>query len=98
MKFGDIETFVSEYSANLSMGGIFIKTRNPRKIGTVVELRMNLQNGKELVDAVGRVVRVIHPGDEYTGATPGMAVEFTDLNKDSKRIIEKCLMDKDDNE
>ena len=94
IRFDDFNTFMSEFSSDLSVGGIFIKTQRPRKVGTQVRLRMRLQNGQKLIEAVGRVVRVVLSGDSYSGATPGMAIQFTHLHPESRRIIEHCIEQK----
>jgi uncharacterized protein (TIGR02266 family) len=91
IRFDDIKTFISEYSSDLSVGGIFIKTRKPRDLGTQVTLSIHLQDGQRLIEATGRVVRVVHSGDAYTGAVPGMAIEFTELHPKSRRIIEQYI-------
>lgn len=94
MSFDDINTFVSEYSSDLSAGGIFIRTNHPRKVGTFVKLMMKLNNGEKLVEAEGIVVRVVLPGDAYTGSTPGMAVKFLTIDGKSREIIEKYIQSK----
>jgi len=94
IKLDDINSFVSEYTSDMSIGGMFIKTRMPRKVGTEVNISINLQDGQNLIEATGRVVRVVLPGDAYTGANPGMAIEFTNLSQKSKVIIEKYLAKK----
>lgn len=91
IKFDNLSSFVSEYSSDLSVGGIFIKTSKPRKVGTSVNLTIVLMNGERLIEATGRVVRVVLPGDRYTGAVPGMAIEFTDISPQSRKTIEECI-------
>ena len=97
IRFDDINSFVSEFSSDLSVGGIFIKTQKPRKVGTEVKLSMNLQNGQKLIEATGRVVRVVLAGDAYSGATPGMAIKFMKLHPESKNIIKQCIEDQGSN-
>ena len=91
IRLDDINSFVSEYTSDLSVGGMFIKTRKPRKLGTEVNISINLQNGQNLIEATGRVVRVVLPGDAYTGAHPGMAIQFTDLSPNSRAVIEQYV-------
>lgn len=94
ISFDDINSFISEYSADLSAGGIFIRTNRPRKVGTAVKLSMKLNSGKKLVEAEGVVVRVVLPGDVYTGAMPGMAIKFISIDEESQEIIEKYIQSK----
>jgi len=91
IRLDDMNSFISEYTSDMSVGGMFIKTRKPRKVGTDVAVSINLQNGQNLIEATGRVVRVVLPGDEYTGAIPGMAVEFTNISPNSKALIERYI-------
>lgn len=65
-----------EESANLSRGGVFVRTREPLAPGRRVLLEISLPNGKPL-EAIGRVAwskRVVTSGEQ--SADSGVGIEF----------------------
>src|SRR4029450_12044021 len=54
-KFDRFSGFISEYSANISPGGMFLRTSTPRPPGTVLELEFRLGDGFELIKGRGEV-------------------------------------------
>ncbi len=84
-RFDTFEDFLAEYSLNISPGGIFICTDEPRPEGAVIYLLFTLRDGSRLIEGMGRVVRVNPPGD---GARPaGMGVEFLNFDEESMALI-----------
>lgn len=97
ISFDEVDTFISEYSSNLSAGGIFIRTSCPRKVGTFVKLSMKLNSGNKLVEAEGVVVRAILPNDAHPSEVPGMAIKFLNIDYQSKKTIEKYIESRREN-
>lgn len=81
-EFETIDAFLSEYVSNVSLGGVFIRSRSPLPIGTTVQLVFTLVVDEvETIEGEGRVVRVTdHP-------VPGMAVEFSQLTPRSEALL-----------
>jgi len=83
-KFDSYEEFVSEYSTDISMGGMFIRTEQPRPEGSMVYLQFTLRDGFTIIEALGRVVRVNPPnGDQPSG----MGVEFVNFDPESRGVV-----------
>lgn len=84
-EFDSFDQFIQEYVTNISRTGIFIKTKTPLPIGTVVNLRFTvIMDGIESVEGEGEVVRV--------DAEPaGMGVVFRNLSSYSRGLIDKLL-------
>jgi uncharacterized protein (TIGR02266 family) len=84
-EFESFDAFVSEYVANVSRSGVFVRSAAPLEVGTRVNLRFTvLADEVETVEGVGEVVRV-HDDP------PGMGVVFTELSSYSKQILERLL-------
>ena len=81
------EEFLAEYAVNLSMGGVFIETKEPRPEGTMVYFQFALRNGTRLIEGLGRIVRVNPPDSLH----PGMGIEFTNLDEDSRALIRSVV-------
>jgi uncharacterized protein (TIGR02266 family) len=77
------EDFLADYSMNLSPGGIFIRTDEPREEGTIIYLQFSLKDGSRLIEGMGKVVRV-HPAGH---ADPGMGIEFINFDDESMQLI-----------
>lgn len=85
-RFDTFDEFLAEYSLNISPGGIFIKTDQPREEGSVIYLQFTLRDGSRLIEGMGRVVRVTKPpGDAKRPA--GMGIEFINFDEESMALI-----------
>ncbi len=80
------EDFLAEYATNISLGGMFIATAEPREAGELIYLQFTLKDGSKLIEGLGRVVRVNAPGEK--GRTAGMGVEFVSFDEASMALIE----------
>ena len=88
-RFNSFEDFLSEYSADISAGGMFIRTEEVREEGSLVHLQFWLEDGTRLIEGTGRVARVIPPGDP--SHEPGMGVEFVQLDVESTELIHQIV-------
>ncbi len=84
-EFESFDAFMSEYVANVSKSGAFIRSRAPLSVGTKVNLTFTvMMDDVETVEGVGEVVRVEKD-------PPGMGVVFTELSSYSKGILSRLL-------
>ena len=93
-RFGSVGDFLAEYSSNISLGGIYIRTDEPREEGSLIYLQFTLRDGSPLIDGLGRVVRSNRPGDLPPGIEPGMGVEFVNFDDESMALIEQIVRDR----
>jgi len=85
------DTFLYDYSENLSQGGLFIQTDNPLKMGDTFELKFSLPD-IEKVFQVKCIVRWI-VSENKEELLKGMGVEFQNLSNDDRDLI-KAYVDK----
>lgn len=88
-RFNTFEDFLAEYSVNLSAGGIFIRTDQPKPEGSIIYLQFSLKDGSRLIEGMGRVVRVNPPG--VAGRVAGMGIEFLNFDEDSTQLIAEIV-------
>ena len=87
-EFDSFDQFIQEYVTNISRTGVFIKTREPLAVGTIVNLHFTvIMEDIEAIEGTGEVVRV---DDD----PPGMGVVFTEISSYSKDLIDKLLTKK----
>ena len=84
-RFNTFEDFLADYSANISPGGMFIRTDKPLEEGSMVFLQFTLKDGSRLIEGMGKVVRVNPPGVKDRIA--GMGVEFVSFDEESMALI-----------
>jgi hypothetical protein len=80
LSIGDIDRFTTEYAADIGAGGIFLKMPTPLAEEEELDIEFFLEPVKKIIRTRARVVRSV-PGS-------GMALEFIDLSKDTRRFIE----------
>jgi len=82
------EQFLSDYAANLSEGGIFIRTQQPCTLGATIFFQFKLDAGNTLIEGMGKVVHVSEDGER------GMGIEFVQLAGESREIIAEIVADR----
>lgn len=84
-EFDSFDQFIEEYVTNISRSGVFIKSKDPLPIGTLVNLRFTvIMDDIETIEGVGEVVRV-------ETSPPGMGVVFRELSNYSQTLLTKLL-------
>lgn len=90
-EFETIDEFIAEYVTNISQGGVFIRSKNPLPVGTLVNLKFSIiLEDFETIEGEGEVVRV-----DTSEENAGMGVAFTRLSGDSATLIERLLEDRE---
>ena len=80
------ENFVTEYSANISATGIFVRTQEPLEPGTDLSLEFKVADDWKLIRGRGRVIW-IRTKDEGPDAPAGMGIRFLEMDPQSRRLI-----------
>jgi type IV pilus assembly protein PilZ len=87
-RFAAFDEFLSEYAADLSEGGMFIETDEPRALGDTISVQFALRDGTRLVECLAHVIRVEPPGSPC----PGMAVAFRGLDPESLALLKEIIV------
>lgn len=89
-KFDRFFGFLSEFSSNISPGGMFIRTYEPQPQGTVLDLEFSLGDGFELINGRGEVMwnRI---RDDSPERPAGMGIRFLELSEGSKELIYRMV-------
>jgi type IV pilus assembly protein PilZ len=85
--YKSVGSFLSDWATNISHGGLFINTRNPLPVGTVVKLLIQLPGASFPCELTGRVTRMAE-FDNHANTVPGMGIEFTGLDDARKQEID----------
>src|SRR5688572_20705164 len=93
-KSESVEHFIARYGADVSPGGIFIRTRDPLGVGTSLRFEFSLADGQSLLAGHGTVVWVREPDQSRAGVIPGMGVRFDKLTPESQNALGTILAGK----
>lgn len=88
-KSATLDEFVEQYSYDISRGGIFIKSKKPMNVGTLLKFEFQLKDESPLIHGVGRVVwkREAAEGE----ASPGMGIKFIKMDPDSRALVQQIV-------
>jgi len=75
---------------NLSEGGAYIATANPRRVGSVIHFEFTLEN-RESFKTLARVIRVLHKPNPKIGEPAGMALQFIEVGEEDKQRLRNYL-------
>ncbi|MFL5262836.1 MAG: TIGR02266 family protein [Anaeromyxobacteraceae bacterium] len=85
-----VDEFVERFAVNVSRGGFFVRTRDPRAAGTLVKFTLLLAGGEPAVRGTGVVKWVSEPSAEGRAA-PGMGIAFTSLDDASRVLVDRMV-------
>jgi uncharacterized protein (TIGR02266 family) len=90
LQFEKFDSFISEVSANVSLGGMFIRTEQPAPVGAMLNFELRLSDDFKLIQGRGEVVWV-RPADEGPDKPAGMGIRFRELDTASRELIYKIV-------
>lgn len=83
-----VESF-SEYTLNISQGGLYIKTARPLEVGSAIEAEFALPGLDHIFAIPGRVVWKKAVANEE--GPPGMGIEFTELSATDRKFLNQFI-------
>lgn len=91
LRYPDVDTFVQKYAVNVSRGGIFIATRQPKPIGTFLRFEFLLADATSIIRGEGQVQWTKEVDPEHPARAHGMGIKFTRLDRKSQALIDRVL-------
>ena len=82
------DEFLKHYATDLSTGGMFVRTDEPREMGAMVYFQFMVRGGESIIQGLGRVVHVNPPGGERPA---GMGIEFVSLEEESASVVDSIV-------
>lgn len=92
-KSATLDEFVEQYSNDISRGGLFIKSKKPMKVGTLLKFEFQLKDESPLIHGVGRVVWRREPDQ---GGAAGMGIKFIKMDPESRAFVQKIVEERAD--
>jgi uncharacterized protein (TIGR02266 family) len=93
LKYPDVDTFIQKYAVNISRGGIFIATKQPKPVGTFVKFEFLLSDAgsSSIIRGEGQVQWTKEFDPAHPTKAHGMGVKFSRLDADSQAVIDRAL-------
>jgi uncharacterized protein (TIGR02266 family) len=88
-RFNTVQEFLSEYAVNMSIGGMYIKTDEPREVGELIYFQFVLMGGDKLIEGLGKVTWA--SGDPKSR---GIGIEFVNMDDESMDLISQIVADR----
>jgi len=89
LKHSDVGSFAEEFATNLSPGGMFIRSRTPQAVGTLVKFEVQIAGGVRVLRGTA-VVRWVRETANEEGP-PGMGLQFQELDPLTQALIDRML-------
>lgn len=91
LKFKDRQAFVRAYTANLSKGGLFIKTEHPLNTGDEFLLKLHSPDIPSPLQIKCKVRWTLERENARNKQPPGMGVKFGEMSKKDYQFLQECL-------
>jgi uncharacterized protein (TIGR02266 family) len=88
--YRSVGSFLTDWSTNISRGGLFINTRKTLPVGTSVRILVQLPGASFPFQLEGRVTRITE-FDNRANMVPGMGIEFIDVEEGRRRELEEFV-------
>ena len=88
-KSATVDDFIEQFGADVSRGGIFIKTKKPLETGALLKFEFQLQGGAAVIHGVGRVAWRRLEEQARTDLPAGMGIKFIKLDEQSRAVIDR---------
>ena len=94
LRYPDEATFIQRFAPNVTRGGIFLASRSPHPVGTVIAFEVSLLQGPPLLGGTGKVAWVREFNPEDPQRAHGMGVQFLAVAPGSRPMLERLLAHK----
>lgn len=94
VRFKSVSAFISEYTHNISKGGLFIRTSKPCNLRDRVEVVLVLPESEKEISIQGEVIHVVGKEEATEQTPPGMGLQITDIKSEDVDLIESFITQK----
>jgi uncharacterized protein (TIGR02266 family) len=92
----DQQELMTDYTVNVSTGGVFIEADNILPVDTSLEIKFKLPDNDIVISCNARVAWTNEPGQlKKDSLPPGMGIQFLDLSLDNLQAIRNFLKEGD---
>jgi uncharacterized protein (TIGR02266 family) len=94
LRYSDLETFIERFAPNVTRGGIFLASRQPRAEGEIFRFEVQLATGAVALAGEGKVIWVKAFDPNEPQKPHGMGVQFVQIDPGSRDTLTRILQAK----
>ena len=92
VRFATVQDFILEYAANISAGGVFVRTDSPPSMGSVVQVSLDLPGGGLPPNVKALVVHRVTPEQARERDTmAGVGVQFIEVSDAFRERLDRAI-------
>ena len=91
LRYPDEGIFIQRFAPNVTRGGIFLASRNPYPVDTVIGFEVGLMQGPPLLQGTGKVTWVREYNPQEPQRAHGMGVQFLQVFPACKPMLDRLL-------
>lgn len=91
LRYADVASFCEKFAPNVTRGGIFLASREPRPVGSVLHFEVCLQDGTPVLAGEGKVTWVKEWNPAEPAKAHGMGVQFLSISEPTKPNLDRIL-------
>ncbi len=92
VKYPTQDEFADHFATNISAGGVFLQSRDPKPKGTLLRFEVQLSSGQTVLKGSGVVAWARAPSAAGQPLqVPGMGVKFLELDEPSRALVRRIL-------
>lgn len=94
LRYPDENVFLQRFATNVTRGGIFLASRNPFPVGTVLGFEVTLLQGPPLLAGTGKVAWVREFNPQEPQRAHGMGVQFLSVLPACRPMLDRLIAHK----
>ncbi|RME19209.1 MAG: TIGR02266 family protein, partial [Deltaproteobacteria bacterium] len=91
VKYENIHQFIEHFATNIGKGGMFLQSRKPYPVGTIIDFEIRLRSGQSVLKGRGEVVWARGPETTSPPKPPGVGIKFLKLDPASQKVLERII-------
>lgn len=91
LRYPDEGVFIQRFAPNVTRGGIFLASRAPHPVGTLIVFEVALTQGPPILHGTGKVTWVREYDPEEPQRAHGMGVQFLQVAPTCKPMLDRLL-------
>ncbi len=95
VKYLSVKGLISDWTMNISKGGMFISTNDPLPEGTNLTLKLKIPGSNEEITLDAEVVWRVKPEESKGTLIPGMGLKFKNISEEVIKKIERIIAEKE---
>jgi uncharacterized protein (TIGR02266 family) len=93
-KSATLDEFIEQYSNDISRGGMFVRSKQPMPVGTLLKFEIQLKDERPLIHGVGRVVWKRESSEASDTLPAGMGIKFIRMDPECRALVDKIVAER----